>query len=86
MILKEKEMKKAINNSDGLTSIKVVELYNDGELRLEELRVMLGDECIAKSWREYYKGKRTIQGGADDMSYYTLPLWYQRYKKIDEIL
>ena len=43
MILKEKEMKKAINNSDGLTSIKVVELYNDGELRLEEIRVMLGD-------------------------------------------
>jgi hypothetical protein len=85
MILKEKEMKKAINNSDGLTSIKVVELYNDGELRLEEIRVMLGDECIAKSWREY-NGKTEEQGGSDDMSYYTLPKWYQRYKKIDEIL
>ena len=69
----------------GTTNIIAVELYNDGEIKLEEIRVMLDDECIAKSWREY-NGKTEEQGGSDDMSYYTLPLWYQRYKKLNEIL
>lgn len=77
----------------GTTNIIAVELYNDGEIKLEELRVMLGDECIAKSWREYKNGEHKSGAGTHptaysplDLSHYTLPLWYQRYKKIDEIL
>jgi hypothetical protein len=70
----------------GTTNIIAVELYNDGEIKLEELRVMLGDECIAKSWREYKHGEHKSGAGTLDLSHYTLPLWYQRYKKLNEIL
>ena len=70
----------------GTTNIIAVELYNDGEIKLEEIRVMLDDECIAKSWREYKHGEHKSGAGNLDLSHYTLPLWYQRYKKLNEIL
>lgn len=69
----------------GAAGITVVELYNDGKLRLEELRVMLGEEIVARSWRQY-NGDEKCEGGSTDQSYYTLPKWYERYKKINEIL
>ena len=77
--------------------IREEELYNDGKIRLVEYNVMLEGECIAKSWREFYLTEEvpaeniigTWASGTSDvegLSYYTLPLWYQRYKKLDEIL
>ncbi len=69
--------------------IQEEELYNDGELRLVEYRVMLEGECIAKSWREFHDGEIKSAAGIDrggDISHYTLPKWYVRQQKLDEIL
>ncbi len=85
MIMKTDELKKAITDSDGGTGIVVVELYDDGEVKLEEFRVMVGDMVIAKSWRESYKGKPK-SGQSGDSHHYTLPVWYTRYKNLNEIL
>ncbi len=72
--------------------IQEEELYNDGELRLVEYRVMLEGECIAKSWREFHSDSKLgdITGSGiskdGDISHYTLPKWYVRQQKLDEIL
>ncbi len=74
--------------------IQEEELYNDGETKLIEFRVMLDGECIARSWRELKFNKRegtfqpTSGGGIEDgdISHYTLPKWYVRQQKLDEIL
>lgn len=70
----------------GRTDIVVVELYNDGVTKLEEYRVMIDDEIIAKSWSESKNGKKKRGQSEVGLQHYTLPLWYQRYKKLNEIL
>lgn len=72
----------------GTTNIISVELYDDGVTKLEEFRVMLDDEVIAKSWKETSNNHQKMGGVQDkeQLHHYTLPLWYQRYKKINEIL
>jgi len=50
---------------------------------------MLEGECIAKSWREFHDGEIKSAAGIDrggDISHYTLPKWYVRQQKLDEIL
>jgi hypothetical protein len=54
-------------------------LYNVDGHRLVEVRVMLEDIVIATCWQDKRRGK-AIQ------TYYTIPQWYVRYKKLNEIL
>ena len=72
----------------GTTNIIAVELYDDGKVKLEEFRVMLDDEIIARSWKETSNNGEIMSGVEDkeQLHHYTLPLWYKRYKKLNEIL
>jgi hypothetical protein len=54
-------------------------IYDVDGHQLAEIKVMLETTQIARCWQEKRKGK--VVG-----THYTLPTWYVRYKKLDEIL
>jgi hypothetical protein len=65
----------------GMSGQGIVEetLYDVDGHQLVEVRVMLEEMVIASCWQDKRKGK-AIQ------TYYTIPQWYVRYKKLNEIL
>ena len=59
-------------------------LYNVDGHQLVEVRVMLEEMIIATCWQEtLWQDKRR---GKALQTYYTIPQWYVRYKKLNEIL
>lgn len=76
--------KKQLISEDGPWSMSgqgIVEetLYDVNGHRLVEVRVMLEDMVIATCWQDKRRGKAL-------QTYYTIPQWYVRYKKLNEIL
>jgi hypothetical protein len=54
-------------------------LYDVDGRQLSEINVMLQSEKIASCWQEKLNGE-VVE------TYYTIPTWYVRYKKLNEIL
>lgn len=54
-------------------------IYDVDGLQLAEIKIMLETQKIASCWQEKRNGKVIA-------THYTLPTWYLRYKKLDEIL